>query len=434
VAVAVAVVGLLAVGADIGARPAAAASPKAVSQEQAIVDFAASQAGTPYCNGGGITGPSCTYGPPGYSCMSLAEYAVYQATGIVIPGSGSPLDGQGTYMPQAMPGAGLLPGDVVFWGNTGGIANYVHSGVYAGNGLVWDSYDQTTDVETHTFSFLQQHYNYDGAIRYWTGSTSVTPPPFTSTTPPPPGSYGYDLVGADGGVFVFSGAYHGSLPGLGVHVDDITGIVPTTTDDGYFLVGADGGVFAFNAHFANSLPGVGVHVDDIVGIVPTLDDQGYFLVGRDGGVFSFNAPFENSLPGIGVHVDDITGIAVTADDQGYWLVGANGAVYAFGDAHFDGAAPAGAVGITATHDGGGYWVVGADGSVTPFGDAGNFADLPELGVTVDDIVGIVVSPDSKGYNLIGADGGVFSFGDAANRGSLPGLGVIVDDVVGAVPT
>jgi hypothetical protein len=250
----------------------------------------------------------------------------------------------------------------------------------------------------------------------------------------PPSSPGYDLVGSDGGVFAFGGAFYGSLPGLGVDVDDITGIVATATDSGYYLVGSDGGVFAFNAHFVNSLPGIGVHVDDIVGIVPTRNDEGYFLVGRDGGVFSFNAPFENSLPGIGVHVDDIVGLAATPDDNGYWLVGSNGAVYAFGDAHYFGNAPAGAVAITATHDGGGYWAVGANGAVTAFGDAGDYGDLPGLGVGVDNIVGMVVSPDSKGYNLIGSDGGVFSFGDAANKGSLPGLGVSVDDVVGSVPT
>ena len=82
-------------------------------------------------------------------------------------------------------------------------------------------------------------------------------------------------------------------------------------------MGSDGGVLAFNAPFANSLPGIGVRVNNIVGIVPTLNDQGYFLVGRAGGVFSFNAHFENSLPGLGIHVNDITGIAVTADDNGY---------------------------------------------------------------------------------------------------------------------
>jgi hypothetical protein len=260
--------------------------------------------------------------------------------------------------------------------------------------------------------------------------TGSAPPP----TPPPGPAGGYDLVGSDGGVFVFGGGFYGSLPGIGVHVNNVTGIVATTSKTGYFLVGSDGGVFAFNAPFANSLPGIGVHVNNIVGIVPTLDDQGYFLVGRDGGVFSFNAPFANSLPGIGIHVDDIVGIAATADDHGYWVVGSDGTVYAFGDAHAYGDAPSGAVGITATKDGGGYWVVGRNGAVTAFGDAGHFGDLPDIGVSVDNIVGIVVSSDGQGYNLFGNDGGVFTFGDASNLGSLPGLGVHVDNVVGAVPT
>jgi hypothetical protein len=258
---------------------------------------------------------------------------------------------------------------------------------------------------------------------------------YAPTTPQPPAvvaDHGYDLVGSDGGVFSFGGAFHGSLPALGVHANDITGIVSTTAGTGYFLVGADGGVFAFNAPFANSLPGVGVHVDDIVNLVPTLNDSGYFLVGRDGGVFSFNAPFLGSLPGIGVHVDDIVGIAATADDGGYWLVGSDGSVYAFGDARFFGAAPAGAVSITATRDGGGYWVVGSDGSVTPFGDATGFGDLPSLGIGVGNIVGMIASPDGQGYNVVGRDGGIFSFGDATNLGSLPGVGVVVNDIVGAV--
>ena len=61
-------------------------------------------------------------------------------------------------------------------------------------------------------------------------------------------------------------------------------------------------------------PGIGVHVHDIVGIVPTANDLGYFLVGRDGGVFAFgNAPFIGSLPGRGTDVDDIVGIATSSE-------------------------------------------------------------------------------------------------------------------------
>ena len=76
---------------------------------------------------------------------------------------------------------------------------------------------------------------------------------------------GYDLAGSDGGVFVFpvgqSSGFFGSLPGLGVKVDNIVGIVPTNNFTGYNLVGSDGGVFVFPvgqvAGFFGSLPGLG---------------------------------------------------------------------------------------------------------------------------------------------------------------------------------
>jgi len=273
----------------------------------------------------------------------------------------------------------------------------------------------------------------ESTVRY--GAPPAPPTPAPTPTPPTPVSSGYDLVGDDGGVFVFGGGFYGSLPGLGVHVADIVGIVPSSDERGYFLVGADGGVFSFgDTTYEGSLPGLGVHVDDIAGIVPTSDDKGYFLVGRDGGVFAFgDAPFENSLPGLGIHVDDIVGIAATASDLGYWVVGSNGSVYSLGDAPYLGAAGPDTVAIAATSDGGGYWVVSGNGTVYNFGDARNFASVPDDAV-VNNVIGIVPSSDNLGYNIFGSDGGVFSFGDAVYRGSLPFLGVDVDDIVGAVPT
>jgi len=273
------------------------------------------------------------------------------------------------------------------------------------------------------------------------GETSADAATFTDD--PVSAGGGYDLVGSDGGVFVFppgGGHYFGSLPGLGVHVDDIVGMVPSADDMGYFLVGRDGGVFSFgDARYEGSLPGLGVAADDITGIVPTADDRGYLLVGSDGGVFSLgDARYLGSLPGQGVHIDDITGITATPDDGGYWIVASTGAVYAFGDARDlgDGAAGSSPVtGIAATPDGLGYWVVSADGAVQPMGDAANLGDLPSRHVSPGSpIRALVPTPDGLGYWLIGSDGGVFSFGDAGSDGSLPGLGVTVADVVGAAPT
>jgi len=278
------------------------------------------------------------------------------------------------------------------------------------------------------------------------GGTSAThaSDQYTYTNSPQPApTAGYWMVGSDGGVFAFGNAgFVGSLPGIGVHVNDIVGVVPTATGQGYWMVGSDGGVFAFgNAGFVGSLPGIGVHVNDIVGVVPTSTGKGYWMVGKDGGVFAFgDAGFVGSLPGIGVHVNDIVGVVPTSTGKGYWMVGKDGGVFAFGNAGFVGSLPgigvhvSNIVGVVATANGGGYWMVGSDGGVFAFGDAGFVGSIPGIGVHVSDIVGVVPTGDSGGYWMVGSDGGVFAFGDAGFVGSLPGIGVHVNNIVAVVPT
>jgi hypothetical protein len=294
-----------------------------------------------------------------------------------------------------------------------------------------------------------------GVVTVAPARISTPPATPTATTRPPPGNSpppvsktaGYDLVGADGGVFVFSppgtsGGFYGSLPGLGVvPAAPIVGMVPTVSDQGYFLVGADGGVFSFgNAPFLGSLPGLGVTPSQpITGIVAANTDTGYFLVGRDGGVFAFGkVPFLGSLPGRGISVDNIVGIAATPSGNGYWLVSATGTVYGFGAAMHLGTAkgtPSQVDAIAGTPTGGGYWITSRNGSVYAYGNASYHGSLPGLGVIPAlPVIGIVHTSDTQGYWLIGADGGVFAFGDAGFVGSLPGLGVHVTDIVGAVPT
>ncbi len=155
---------------------------------------------------------------------------------------------------------------------------------------------------------------------------------------------GVDLAGPDGGVFALGNpsGFHGSLPGLGIHVGDIVGIAATPDDKGYYEVGGDGGVFAFgDAHYHGSLPGLGLAVHDIVAIVPTLDNGGYYLVGKDGGVFTFgDASYRGSLPGLGLSVGDVVGMALTPDGGGYWLARSSGAVSHFGDAASSATRPA----------------------------------------------------------------------------------------------
>jgi trimeric autotransporter adhesin len=272
------------------------------------------------------------------------------------------------------------------------------------------------------------------------GTPQLPPPPSPRTA----ASSGYDLVGKDGGVFVFptgqAGGFYGSLPGLGISVHDVVGMVPSNDDRGYFLVGQDGGVFAFgDAPYLGSLPGLGFSVHDIRGIVPTSDDRGYFLVGQDGGVFAFgDAPYLGSLPGLGIHINNVIGIAATPSGEGYWLVTSNGTVYAFGNATLFGSATrtsSPVSGIASTPDGGGFWIVTKNGGVFSFGDAAFHGSLPGYGVTPSrPVIGLVPTAGGLGYWLIGGDGGVFAFGDSPFVGSLPGLGININDIVGAVPT
>ena len=204
-----------------------------------------------------------------------------------------------------------------------------------------------TTLSPGTYSVTGNDRDTNGDTGSWNFALTV----MAAAPTAPAGSY--DLVGSDGGVFVFGEpgvGFFGSLPGIGVHVNDIVGMVTTSDNRGYYLVGSDGGVFAFgDATFDGSLPGIGVHVDDIVGISPTANDGGYFLVGKDGGVFAFgNALFEGSLPGLGIHVNDIVGFAATTTDHGYWVVSSGGHVYAFGDATNFGSAPGAVTSITST--------------------------------------------------------------------------------------
>jgi len=47
-------------------------------------------------------------------------------------------------------------------------------------------------------------------------------------------------------------------------------LVPGAGDQGYLLVGSDGGIFSFGqTNFFGSLPGIGVSVNNIVGAVAT---------------------------------------------------------------------------------------------------------------------------------------------------------------------
>src|ERR1019366_9597987 len=95
-------------------------------------------------------------------------------------------------------------------------------------------------------------------------------------------------------------SFFGSLPGIGVHVNNIVGIVATSTGLGYWLVASDGGVFAFgDAAFKGSMGGK--HLDaPVVGLAPTPTGLRYWLVGSGRGSFSLgDLPYQGPVPGDG---------------------------------------------------------------------------------------------------------------------------------------
>jgi hypothetical protein len=413
-----------------GAHPAGATTRSsarpAATQGDAIVAAAASQSGVPYCDdGGGVNGPSyggvdetgCGVGVKGFDCMSLAQYAVYQVLGITLPPNGTQLSGVGTVIP-ASDTADLLPGDVTYWGGT--LANYTHSGVYAGNGMIWDAVGPGIPVQLHTLGYLEQIYNYDGAIRYWTGASTPTPPlvpgglagPVVGIAATPNGS-GYWLTNAAGGVSALGSAVsYGSMSGTALQAP-ITHIVSTPDGKGYWLVAADGGIFTFgDAGFFGSMGGKHLNAP-VVDVAPTADGGGYWLVASDGGVFSFgDAKFQGSMgnthlnkPVVGITADDATG--------GYWLVASDGGIFSFGGAPFYGSTGGKVLnkpvnGMTPTADGGGYYFVASDGGTFAFGDATYQGSA--VGSTAAPIVGMAVDSATGGYWLVGSDGGIFSFG------------------------
>jgi hypothetical protein len=259
----------------------------------------------------------------------------------------------------------------------------------------------------------------------------------SAAAPPASAGAGHRMVETTGGVFDFgSDGYFGSVPGLGISVNDIIGLARTVDNGGYWLIGSDGGMFAFgDAPFYGSVPGIGDRVNNIVGFAITPDGRGYWMVGSDGGMFAFgDAAYRGSIPGLGRSVNDIVGFATTPDGGGYWMVGRSGEVWTFGDAGYYGS-PWGSgipvsniVGMAATPGGNGYWLVGADGGVFGYGTASYLGSVPASDISVSNIVSIASSPDGRGYWMFGSDGGVFSFGAAGYFGSLPGLGIHVSDV------
>jgi hypothetical protein len=243
-------------------------------------------------------------------------------------------------------------------------------------------------------------------------------------------SYGYELVGSDGGVFAFApGTFAGSLgdrrfPGKIVAALDRSVNATGKYSRGYLLISDEGVVYPFGLPAFGDLRGVQLNAP-IVAAVAVSD--GYLLVAADGGVFTFGrASFAGSLGGRTLPAP-IVGIALTREEEGYWLVDSEGRVYPFGDARNYGdlagtTLDAPVVGIAengfdpsqGVEDG--YLLATANGAVVPFGDARFRGDASRLKLSAP-VAGIAAVGD--GYYLFAQDGGVFTFGPPF-RGSMGG--------------
>ena len=231
---------------------------------------------------------------------------------------------------------------------------------------------------------------------------------------PPPGTRGYWLADADGGVFAFGDApFLGSAAGAALD-SPVVGMAPSPTGRGYWLVARDGGVFAFgDAPFAGSLAGA-EPAAPVVAMAASPSGRGYWLADADGGVFAFgDAPFHGSLAG-SPSAAPVVAVVATPSGEGYWLVAGDGGVFAFGDAAFLGSAAgtpdaAEVVGAAATATGRGYWLADADGGVFAFGDA-RFKGSMAGHTLAAPVAGVAAMTGVRGYWLAGGDGGVYAHG------------------------
>ena len=54
------------------------------------------------------------------------------------------------------------------------------------------------------------------------------------------------MVARDGGIFSFGDApFYGSVPGKGLHVDDVVGMAPTPSGNGYWIARSGGEIYSF---------------------------------------------------------------------------------------------------------------------------------------------------------------------------------------------
>ncbi|MDQ3964139.1 MAG: hypothetical protein M3277_09565 [Actinomycetota bacterium] len=229
-------------------------------------------------------------------------------------------------------------------------------------------------------------------------------------------SWGYWLLGANGGVTPFQTGWYGSrsdsfLPKPAV------GMASTTSGGGYWIVTRAGRVFAFgDAKNRGFVKGLSVRIVDIE-VTPT--GKGYWLLAKSGRVFPLGDATKNG--GATDSGGEFAAMASTPSGNGYWLFGTRGNVFAFGDARDLGGLAnedldAPVVGGDNLTDGG-YWLITSKGRVEGFGTAQNLGDPRDK--TLDGVaIGLAANPAGTGYWIATSKGRVLHYGEAEDIGSM----------------
>jgi hypothetical protein len=103
---------------------------------------------------------------------------------------------------------------------------------------------------------------------------------------------------------------------------------------GYSLVGPDGGVFSYDdAPFHGSVPGLGIQINNAISMCWSKDGNGYYILDSNGGVYTFGpVPFKGSyfsLPASVRNDPNRRFVAIVARDAGYSIISSNNEHYDF---------------------------------------------------------------------------------------------------------
>ena len=229
-------------------------------------------------------------------------------------------------------------------------------------------------------------------------------------------SWGYWLLGANGGVSPFQTGWYGSKSDSFLRKPAVA-MASTSSGYGYWMVTESGRVFAFgdakNRGFVKDLS------VEIVDIEVTPTGKGYWLLAKSGRLFPFGDA--TKIGGATDSGAEFAAMAATPSGNGYWLFGARGNVFAFGDAQDVGGLAnqtldAPVVGGDNLAEGG-YWLITSKGRVEGFGTAQHHGDPRDK--NLDGLaIGLVSNPAGTGYWIATSKGRVLPYGDAVKIESM----------------